>query len=342
MQKINVKEKTDFLKAAIAEPIRFSLLGERVKPSNGESFCFERCFQQSNPAFLKDHQIYQTVLMPATAYLSIAFLAGITALGTQKLLLENVVVYQALPLFTSDDSKLLRTALKPAGESAYTFEISSENSDPQKAALWRLHASGTVRIRSVSMYSHLIELSNLSSFDAALDLPFPCKPIRRSPFKEERCVHQFYQEMQSRGFCYGPQFQLITRMWNRKSGVLGEVFLPDHSAPACELQPVHPVLLDACFHLLGTQLPATKAQDVYLPVGLDRMDLFEPLTPKLLVELRQMYCRDVTHSCLSADINLITPDGKLAAQLEGISFRKVSRRVLEWSLKKMRKQASSE
>ena len=90
MQKINVKEKAGLLKAAIAEPICFSLLGERVKPSNGESFCFERCFQQNNPAFLKDHQIYQTVLMPATAYLSMAFLAGITALGTQKLLLENI------------------------------------------------------------------------------------------------------------------------------------------------------------------------------------------------------------------------------------------------------------
>ncbi len=343
MQKINieaqveaqVEPQTGLVDAAIASSSHPSLLGQQIQPSEGELRCFERCFRQDDPVYLKDHQIYQTVLVPAAAYLSMALLAGIETLGTHKLVLEDVVIYQALPIFTSSDSKLIHTALKVTDEAAYSFEISSENDSSQPEALWQLHASGTIQVRQPSTFSHLIELSNLSSTETAPDLAAYCEqPICST---KELSDPQFYQKMRACGFFYGPQFQAITRLCDRQTGILGEVQLPTHLATDAESQIVHPVLLDACLQVLGTQLPEIDTQDAYLPVGLDRMEIFDRLGSRLLVDLQKMYSRDEKGNCLSANINLITAEGKLIAQLEGVTFRKVSRRVLEWRLKKIQK-----
>ena len=284
------------------------LLGQRLHMAGSEEIRFESYISQNSPSFLGDHCVYQTAILPATAYIEMALAAGSAVYG-DKLQLEQVTFQQVLVL--SDTEQMLQVVLKPEATS-YTFQIFSLT-DETKEAIWTLHATGKIQLGDTNPNAGQIELSRL-----------------QSDYREEISVQDYYQSLSDRGFDYGANFQAITKIWQQAGGALGEVELPT-GLTATEYQ-LHPVLLDACFQVLGTNFPDNGKQDVYLPMGVEKLQIHRRSGSRLWSRVQPLLSKDSNQQ--TANLWLYDDAGDLVASIFGLSFRRVSQKAFKRTMRK--------
>lgn len=289
------------------------LLGQKLQLAGASDIRFESHIRQDSPAFLIDHRIYDATILPATAYLEIALAAGATLFETDQVALADVVIQQAL-LLPEDTTKTLQLVLKLDQPDSYEFQIFS--SAPQdEEAIWTLHASGTLQVNCAKSNA-AIDLSNL--------LAQNCEEISGTAY---------YQGLRDRGFDYGANFQAISHLWKQPGQALGQIRLPDALIADAKRYQLHPVLLDACFQVLGTSFPA-QGQEVYLPVGVDRLQVYRRGEKALWSQVQKLHVNEANPQHLKADLCLFDETGTIVAELIGLAFRRVSRKAFQRAMKK--------
>ncbi len=123
------------------------LLGQRLRSPAIRGVVFETRLSSRALPFLNDHQVFDVVIFPATAYLELAFAAGAVVLGPAARVLEQVVIHEALPL-PAGEERALQIVLVPGGAGEASFEIFSARAEPFGGEVdWRLHASGAIRAK---------------------------------------------------------------------------------------------------------------------------------------------------------------------------------------------------
>ena len=128
------------------------LVGERVHSAalRNKEIQFSSQISQDSPAFLLHYRVFQTAILPATAYLEMVLAAGATVFKSNNLVLEEVSIQQSL-ILPEDGAKTVQLILTPEGIRGYSFQIFSlttideENSEPS----WTVHASGKVLVEDI-------------------------------------------------------------------------------------------------------------------------------------------------------------------------------------------------
>jgi NADPH:quinone reductase-like Zn-dependent oxidoreductase/acyl carrier protein len=289
------------------------LLGRALRLAQSEVVWFESDISQNNPSYLADHRIYQQVIVPATAYIEIALAAGATVIKSDRLTLENVSIQQPL-LLTHGQSQTVQCTLTPGEMShGYSFQIFSTANPEDTEPVWTLHASGTIAAGNDS--PELLSSLSLES------LP--------TQYEQTVSIADYYQSLQARGMEYGANFQAIRQIWRRAEGALGQIQLP--AALRSDLAPysLHPVLLDACFQVLGAALADTTQTDAYLPITVERLDVYRRSGAELWSQVQIHTANGSQQQGIKADLDLLDQDGNRVGQIKGLSLKRVSRQTLE-------------
>ncbi|MDU0288176.1 type I polyketide synthase, partial [Saccharothrix longispora] len=174
-------------------------------------------------AWLADHAVGGTVLLPGTAFVELALRAG-DQVGCE--LVEDLVLESPL-LLPEGGSALVQVEVAPAdgaGRRAFTVHSRASDDDP-----WTRHAEGVLAL-------HATASPDLDAWPPAGAEALP--------------VHGLYDDLAAAGFDYGPAFRGLRTAWRHGNDVLAEVRLPD-GATAGDFG-LHPALLDAALH--GTSL----------------------------------------------------------------------------------------
>src|SRR6185312_7859228 len=108
---------------------------------------------------------------------------------------------------------------------------------------------------------------------------------------------EFYAYVAKRGMDFGPAFQSICELMTGADESLAHVTGREGDFSAYGL---HPALLDGCFQAIGALLP--KSDDLYLPVGLERFDLFKDGKNSLWAHARLRAGSSVTAKSVTFDI----------------------------------------
>ncbi len=120
------------------------LLGQPLPLAETKELRFQSEISPNSPRWLKEHQVFETILLPGTGYMEMALAAGAIALGTDILTLKDVVLEQAL-IVPTDGSKTVQVVLTPNGTNNYRFEIYSLALDTDESReSWTFHASGQI------------------------------------------------------------------------------------------------------------------------------------------------------------------------------------------------------
>jgi acyl transferase domain-containing protein/NADPH:quinone reductase-like Zn-dependent oxidoreductase/aryl carrier-like protein len=289
-------------------PGRHPLLGDRIELPGTPDLRFEGFLGERQPPFLADHRVHGSVVLPAAAYLEMALAAGSAALGGREpLTLEEVGFEQAL-LFPQGEVRTVQTVLAdPGGASTFRVFASSRGSG---APSWTLHAVGRVR--------------------AGVDPPPDARsgPLRLTGAgaEEELSVEAFYEECRGRGLDYGPSFRAVRRLRRRGGSALGSVALPE--ALSADAWRLHPVLLDACFHVLGAAVAGLGDDAAYVPVGLDRLELYRPAAGSVVCLAEVRAARPGGGEVLEGDLSLCDEEGAPVARITGLKLRRASRGAL--------------
>ena len=83
----------------------------------------------------------------------------------------------------------------------------------------------------------------------------------------------------------------------------------------------HPTLLDGCLQLLAASLFNENATDLYLPVGCDSFRLYAPLEDHIFAHWQET---EITDSGRSGHLQVLSPSGKLLADIQGLHYRKTT------------------
>ena len=269
------------------------LLGRRLTHGNPT---WQQKLDIKGTPYLGDHRVGARVVFPAAAYVEIAVAAATTLLGTPACTLEQLAFHRAL-LLTEESPLVLQTVVHP-GENRIEVLSSPNEEDPQ----WTLHFStsyGECGPRPDRTPA------DLDAIESRLDRDIPAE--------------EMYANFKEAGLEFGPLFRGMQRVRCRDREALGQTELP---APTLDGPPscgIHPALLDSCFQVLSATLPPEVAHGLFLPERIDRFRVYGPTSDRLWNHSR---LRRSNELMIDGDLSLYSPNGLLAASVEGFRCRR--------------------
>ena len=294
------------------------LLGARQQvPGPGAQFLAE--IRRDDPAFLADHVVFDTVLVPGTAYVEAA-LAAARMLAGGHLKLENVSIEAPLAL-SGDATELLHLAVDPWRQGAASFVVQSA---PKGAAFdrpWKIHARGVMRRRGAAN----------AEATAAVDTVEAARAQCTSPVD----VEAYYSRLARAGLTYGPAFRGLRALTVGNGIAVGTLEAPSAGAEQDTPWILHPAMLDAAFHLLGLALAGTRpdASDrVYLPIGIEAVSVRSAGAPQRVQAVARLRSPAADAAIFLADLRLEDEAGTEVATITGLQLRPVEMHTLARAL----------
>ncbi|MDZ7342129.1 MAG: AMP-binding protein, partial [candidate division KSB1 bacterium] len=287
------------------------LLGsQRSSPLLAGKQVWENVINTNSLPFLIDHKVQDSIVLPATAYLEMAFAASNKIFQGKPFIIENVSLQRALFL-NENQNQVIQFVLSPSTNGAATFQVYSlaDGASAQKS-LWLLHAEGTVRQANADSNGH----------DSLANIQQRCR--------NSVSVETHYQQLFEHHLNYGESFQGIAELWKGESEALGK--LQPTAAIESEINDYmfHPALLDAGLQVLSNALPFEMdgdQADVYLPIG------FEKIT-NLQLQRRPQWSYTRVHPIdepsplsLKSDVIIYDEAGEIVLQIEGLKLQRLGK-----------------
>jgi len=298
------------------------LLGHRLRLPLSQKSRFEQELDLGLLPMLADHKVHGTPLLPAAAYVEIALAAAAGSLGPAPYVVEDFDILRALALAPERPQLTHTFLMSEAGGGTASFKLFTlppTQGDSSEASAWTLHAAGKVSVTQTGTApAQRLNLKELQQ-------------LRR----EEIDVDNYYRQLHEQGLEYGPSFRAIAQLWRLQdnSKVLGRVRLPDPLTYESGVFQLHPVLLDACFQLMGATFPAAMDQGAYLPVHIDRLQFFGRPGNQLWCSVVLRDSEGANARQLAADLELFDEGGRLVAEIAGLRVRRVTQQQLQTILR---------
>ena len=222
------------LSAAGLADAEHPLLGASVQLAGEQGSLFTGRLSLATHPWLADHAVFDTVLLPGTAFVELALAAGarVECEVVEELTLEA-------PLVVAEQGavqvQLLVEAPDEAGRRSivvYSRSHDRLSESIETQAEWTRHASGM-----------------LAQDQAAEDAPALAKEAWPPVGAEPIDVEFFYDRAAEIGFSYGPAFQGLQAAWRRGEELFAEVALDEAQATEAGRFGIHPALFDAALHV---------------------------------------------------------------------------------------------
>ncbi|MEW9521744.1 SDR family NAD(P)-dependent oxidoreductase [Streptomyces tubercidicus] len=281
------------LATAGISPAGHPLLSAAVELADGSHLFTGRLSVHDQP-WLADHALAGTAVVPGTAFLDLAVLAGDRAdcphiadltLVSPLILPEQDAMYLQAVLGTDD------------GQGHRPFTVHARPTDSVPGTPWTLHATGTLT--------------------AAHPQPTAPAPSAWPPAGAEPLpVQDLYEQLSAGGFDYGPLFQGLRAAWRHGGQVLAEVTLPQPAHQDADRFVLHPALLDAALHATAF-LPTEDTGSGRLPFSWRGVRLHATGATQLRVRLGLSGPDTVS-------LALADADGRPVADIESLTLREMS------------------
>ncbi len=246
---------------------------------------YESQLSTEKPPWLNDHQVFGDVVFPGAAYVEMALSVAQAGATLQDVAFEMPMRLQ--------QPTLVQTVVKPAANSRQGIEIYSSS---EQNIHWTRNFSGNI-------------LPGQAATAETLDL----QQIKQR-CSQSVSVTEFYDSVRNLGLQYGPQFQTIREIFCGQ----GEVLVRLETDGDVLGYVIPPMLMDGAFQSLAVGLLQDADSSFYLPVGMERLDCFSPVSGEVY-SLAQW--RDAEGEVRNADLTLFTSDGTVLARIEKLRLR---------------------
>ncbi|WP_042422617.1 type I polyketide synthase [Streptacidiphilus anmyonensis] len=210
------------------EPVDHPLLGAVVAlPDADGLLLFGRLSLDAQP-WLADHAVAGSALLPGTAFVELAVVAGDQA-GCGRL--EELTLEAPLVVPAEGALRLCLAVGEPDGSGRRSLSVYSRSEDAELDGSWTRHASGLLAEGQRSAGFELVQ--------------WPPSGAERVP------IESVYDGLAAAGFGYGPVFQGLRKAWRQGGEIFAEVSLPEEHRGEAGLFGLHPALLDASLHAIG-------------------------------------------------------------------------------------------
>ncbi len=300
-----IMSKPSAFKTAAPElPVINPLIGRRLS-SALRQIQYENRISADLPAFLNHHRVYGKAVLPAAAFVEMALAAGVDALKTESLVLEDAIIHKGLVL-NDDETKTTQTILSPEGDNGYSFQVFCQASHHEAGeAEWELYASG--RISALNSKNEQLQNVDISELKNRYDIG--------------DTVNEYYNRFSERGIDYGNDFQALEQVWRGDNEAVAKIKFPEsleESPDHINRYKLHPAMLDACLQLLMAVLPEDDKHGTYLPVSIKRLELRGRPGVNMWTAIRINPGEGVKGRSINASLELYNESGSVVASAQGI------------------------
>ncbi|MEU2827054.1 SDR family NAD(P)-dependent oxidoreductase, partial [Streptomyces bacillaris] len=195
------------------------LLGAVVHAADSDTTLFTGRASLAADAWLTDHEVLGTVIVPGAALVDLALHAG-DHVGASTL--EELVIEAPVAL-TPDRPVQLQLSLGAENDGVRTVAVYGRSD--QDGAEWVLHATGSLS----------------TAADPVAGEPLTWPPEQASAID----VEGMYEALAELGLAYGPLFQGVRSAWRAGDQLYADVVLDEETATGFG---IHPALVDAALH----------------------------------------------------------------------------------------------
>ncbi|HEX8282688.1 MAG TPA: type I polyketide synthase [Pyrinomonadaceae bacterium] len=298
--------------AAVGGERAHPLLGRRLSLAVKE-IVFESSLSLDGLPFIAEHKIFDTPVLPATAFLEMCVAAAGEAFGAGEYVVEGLMIQEPLSFDGGGSSRTAQTLLTPHGAAEASVQVFSRTADGG----WRSHVSGKVRRASGERGAARQDSVSVEEL--------------RGRFDEQVPVEDYYEHLRGLGIDYGASFRGVEKLWRRDGEALGLVRLPATTGGEKGSFPLHPAVMDACLQVVGAAMDERQRgadSDIYLPVGCDSFLRFAPETDSLWSHAVLRRLDPENRETVSADVEVFDASGRLVAQVRGLLLRRAPRELL--------------
>src|SRR5581483_7270854 len=117
----------------------------------------------------------------------------------------------------------------------------------------------------------------------------------------------------------------IRQVWRGSNEALGQICCPESLLSEREFYHIPPALLDACFQVAQLALLSATEQACYLPVGLDRLIIYQRPEEELwsYAVFSEKISTDMPE--VQADLFIVDRQGQRQVEIQGLRLRRISR-----------------
>jgi len=211
----------------------------------------------ANFPFLKDHQVGEEVVFPATGHLEVVQAVAAAAYGN-NVVLENISFESAL-LLSNDVNDETDVRLEISSSEGH-FTVCSSSPEGEVGE-WKRHSTGVI--------------NHLDRGFVEKELDFASEK-RKFTDEYKVDISNFYESLRNAGINYGHSFQCVKDVWVKDSDLLAKVELPANLDFENKKFNSHPALLDAALHSTFIHLQSSGYENaVYLPSYIKKVKFFE-------------------------------------------------------------------
>lgn len=261
--------------------------------------------------YLTDHRVQRAIIVPATAFLEMAFAAARETFPQVGYQLEDIKL--ANPCFiTSDKPVRMQTVFQPESALIQTHGRLAEDTSE-----WTPYCRSQLRARAP---------------DAAPPKFDPQSVIDRCPRMVTGADCFAYSHVI--GLDYGRAFQGIQRVWRGNYEALGLVHLPEGLAAEEKDYLFHPALLDACFQVAICADPSSGelGNALYLPSEIEQVRLQRRPGSTLWCHARQI---EKTPRWSVVELDIYDENDEPVLQVRGLRSHCVAGRSAEEALNEL-------
>jgi acyl transferase domain-containing protein len=296
------------------------LLGRRAGFAKSRDIVFESVFDIDRITFMKDHRFYNTVIVPATAYLEMGHAAAVAIAGPGHHVIEDFDIHAPL-VIDEGAHPTVQTVVTEVCENEALFEIYGCTEDNLTMRNeWKLHANGKLNL-------------NRKDEEQPDGKTWPIFQ-QQVQARCDRALNsvEYYKMLSSRGVDYGPAFNGLEDIRRGNGEAIGRIRVPDILKGECQSYHMHPALLDVCLQLLGVALLGDDdldiGGDVYMPMGLEQYysDLHAMGDGWIHSMIRSGYNKD--RETFVGDIRVFNNDGRVMVHFKGLRFKRTTGETL--------------
>ncbi|MEV6576004.1 beta-ketoacyl synthase N-terminal-like domain-containing protein, partial [Streptomyces sp. NPDC051577] len=210
-------------------PTDHPILGASLDLADGEQTLFTSRLSLRSHPWLADHAVLGSVLLPGTAFVELAVLAG-GRLGTPQVEELTLSAPLVLPQNGGVQVQLVVADADGSGRRAVDVYSRPDGEEPAEARPWTLNAKGVLAPAADTGGEALTLWPPAGANEVSLD--------------------GVYERLAAQDYAYGPAFQGLRRVWKGDGEIFAELALPDARRADAGRFLLHPALLDSALHPL--------------------------------------------------------------------------------------------
>ncbi len=291
----NDKEKIADVSTVGLTSAQHPILGATTQLAEG-GHLFTALLSLKEHPWLADHQVFNTIIFPGTAYLELAWRTA-EILGAVSL--SQLTLISPIALKKEFFTQLQLKVNKADEQGNLTFSCYSRKESESNNSSWIENSNGLLSSSS-SKIENSGDINTLESW--------PPKDF------QALSIENIYSNLEEIGLSYGSVFRCLKEVYRSNQTVYAKVKLSDEQAKDAEKYAIHPALLDSALHAIFFLYEETHRQNVRLPFEINHATLYAK-------GAKELYAKLVLKSEDTVEISLYDTGGLLVAHIKELVLR---------------------